>query len=85
MKLRPINNRVVVKADQPKKKTEAGIFLPDTNDERKNIGIVQSVARGVKDVKKGDRIIFNHYAGSEVEVDGEKLNIIEVRDIYAIL
>jgi chaperonin GroES len=95
MNLKPLGNRVVVKVKKEEEKTKGGIVLPDTaSKERPQEGEVLAVGpgkmlengqRAEMQVKKGDKIIFSKYAGTEVKIDGEEYLILSESDILAIL
>ena len=92
IKLRPLDDRVVVHPLDAEEKTAGGIVLPDSAKERPQRGKVVAVgigklldsgARGELSVSVGDEVIFGKYGGSEVEVDGEDLKILRESDILA--
>jgi chaperonin GroES len=94
MKIRPLQDRVIVKRLEEEAKTKGGIIIPDTAKEKPMEGLVISVGKGkvgddgklIKpDVKAGDHILFSKYSGSEVKVDGEELLIMREDDILGIL
>ncbi len=93
MNLKPLRDKVVVKALEEEEKTKGGIVLPDTAKEKPQKGKVVAVGSGkVKDgkvipleVKEGDVIIYEKYGPSEIKVDGEELLIIKEEDILAII
>ena len=94
MKLKPLDDRVVVKPSQAEEKTAGGIVLPDTAKEKPVTGKVIAVGDGkVMDngkrsemlVKKNDEVIYGKYSGSEVELDGTKYVILRESDILGIL
>jgi chaperonin GroES len=79
MKFRPLHNRVVICRVEPEGKTTGGIFNPDTAQEKPMEGEIVAVGPGARDergtvvpldVKKGDRILFGKWSGSEVRLDG---------------
>jgi len=93
-KLRPLNDKIVVKRLEAEEKTKGGIVLPDTAKEKPREGRVVSVGGGkvLKDgtradfqVKKDDRIIFSSYAGTEIKMDGEEFLIMSEADVLAIV
>ena len=93
MKFRPLHDRVVVKRIEEEQKTKGGIIIPDTAKEKPKEGKVVAVGKGKVtedgklqplDVKKGDRVLFNKYSGTEVNVDGEEHLIIREEDVLAI-
>ena len=93
-KLRPLNDKIVVKRLEAEEKTKGGIVLPDTAKEKPREGKVVSIGEGkvLKDgsraefqVKKNDRIIFSSYAGTEIKMEGEELLIMSEDDVLAIV
>ena len=94
MKIRPLQDRVIVKRLAEEEKTKGGIFIPDTAKEKPQQGEVVAVGKGkvaddgklVKlDVKKGDRILFSKYAGTEVKIEDEDHLIRREDDILGII
>ena len=94
MKLRPLHDRVLVKRVDEEGKTKGGIIIPDTAKEKPMEGKVISVGAGVRgedgkvvplDVKKGDRILFGKWSGTEVTIDSDELLIMKESDIMGII
>ena len=94
MKIRPLQDRVIVKRLEEEAKTKGGIIIPDTAKEKPMEGLVISVGKGktaddgklIKpDVKAGDRILFGKHSGTEAKIDGEELLIMREDDILGIL
>jgi len=94
MKIRPLQDRVIVKRVEEEAKTKGGIIIPDTAKEKPMEGLVVAVGKGktaddgklIKpDVKAGDRILFGKYSGTEVKIDGDELLIMREDDILGIL
>ena len=94
MAFRPLGDRVVIKRVEEETKTKGGIIIPDTAKEKPQEGEVIAVGPGARDdngkvqpldVKKGDRILFGKWSGSEVKIDGEDLLIMKESDILGIL
>lgn len=94
MKLRPLNDRVVVKRLEEETKTAGGIIIPDTAKEKPIQGQVIAVGAGkvlddgsrkALDVQAGDRVLFGKYAGTDIKVEGEELLIMREDDILAIV
>ncbi|MCL6592922.1 MAG: co-chaperone GroES [Alicyclobacillus sp.] len=91
--LKPLADRVVIRAVKREEKTASGIVLPDTAKEKPQEGEIVAVGPGrleegkrvPLDVKVGDRVIYSKYAGTEVKVDGEELLILRESDILAIV
>ena len=93
MSLKPLHDRVIVERIEAQEKTVGGIIIPDTAKEKPSEGIVISVGAGLKDesgkrisldVKKGDKVLFAKWGGTEVKVDGKELIILKESDILAI-
>ncbi|MGA7324205.1 MAG: co-chaperone GroES [Rhodomicrobium sp.] len=94
MKFRPLHDRVVVRRIEEDTKTAGGIIIPDTAKEKPMQGEVLAVGPGLHDesgklvpldVKKGDRVLFGKWSGSEVKIDGEELAIMKESDIFGII
>ena len=94
MKFRPLKDNVVVEILEAEEKTKGGLFLPDTAKEKPQEAKVISVGTGRRlkngdvvppSVKKGDKILFGKYSGTEVKIEGEEYLIISERDILAVL
>jgi chaperonin GroES len=94
MKIRPLQDRVIVKRVEEEEKTKGGIIIPDSAKEKPAEGKVIAVGKGKigedgklqpLDVKPGDRILFSKYAGTEVKVDGEETLIMREDDILGVI
>ncbi len=94
MKLKPLDDRVVIKQLDAEEKTTGGIILPDTAKEKPQIGKVVETGpgkllddgkRGTMSVKKKDEVLYAKYSGSDVEIDGEKYVILRESDILGIV
>ena len=94
MKIKPLSDRVVIKAADAEEKTASGIILPDTAQEKPQIGEVVAIGPGkVNDagslvkmtVKKGDKVLYGKYSGTEVSHEGDDLLIMRESDILAVL
>ena len=94
MKVQPLHDRFLVKRIDEEQKTKGGIIIPDTAKEKPQEGKVVAVGKGrVLDdgkvqelaVKKGDKILFSKYAGTEIKLEGEEHIIIREDDVLAIL
>ncbi len=94
MKLRPLQDRIIVKRLEEESKTAGGIFIPETAKEKPQKGEVVAVGKGKKtedgkvlpvDVKKGDKVLFGKYAGTEIKIDGEEYLIMREDDILGIM
>ncbi len=94
MKFRPLHDRVVVKRLDSETKTSGGIIIPDTAAEKPQEGQVVAVGPGARDdsgklvaidLKKGDRVLFGKWSGTEVKIEGEELLIMKESDIMGVL
>lgn len=95
MNIQPLGDRVVVRPLEAEEKTKGGIILPDTAKEKPQEGEIIAVGKGktlengsvqVMEVKKGDRVLYGKYSGSEIKTkDGEDLLIMREEDILAII
>ena len=89
MNIKPLADRVLIKAAPAEEKTAGGIIIPDTAKEKPLQGEVLAVGNGTKDeemvLKAGDTVLYGKYAGTEVELDGEKYLIMLQSDVLAVL
>ena len=94
MKVRPLHDRVIVKRVEEEEKTKGGIIIPDTAKEKPIEGKVVAVGKGKVlengkqqplEVKKGNKILFGKYAGTEIKIEGEEHLIMREDDIIAIV
>jgi chaperonin GroES len=88
MKLKPIEDHVVVKIETTQEKMIGGIIIPDTAKEKPQMAEVIAVGTDEdlqKIVKTGDKVLFGKYSGTEIELEGEKLLILSKSDILAIV
>ena len=94
MKFRPLHDRVVVRRLNSEEKTKGGIIIPDTAKEKPQEGEIIAVGTGARDeagklipldVKKGDKVLFGKWSGTEVKIDGEELLIMKESDIMGVI
>ena len=94
MKIRPLQDRILVKRIEEEEVSSGGIIIPDSAKEKPQEGKVISVGKGKigedgkvqpLDVKKGDKLLFSKYAGTEVNIDGDEHLIIREDDVLGIL
>jgi chaperonin GroES len=94
MKIRPLQDRVIVRRVKEEEKTKGGLFIPDTAKEKPVEAFVLAVGNGkvledgtvrALDVKVGDRILFGKYTGNEVKIDGEDALILRNDDILGVV
>ena len=94
MKLKPLDDGVVIKPTEAQEKTAGGIFLPDTAKEKPQTGkiiavgegkILENGKRAAMSVKKNDEVLFGKYSGSDIEIDGEEYKILREGEILGIV
>ena len=94
MKIRPLQDRVIVKRVKEEEKTKGGIIIPDSAKEKPSEGEVVAVGSGkvnekgelrALEVKKGDRILFGKYSGNEIKVDGDELIILREDEVLGVI
>ena len=94
MKLKPLQDRVIVKQSEAEEKTKSGILLPDTAKEKPTKGKVIAVGPGKLDdkgkpmeigLRVGDTVYYGKYSGTDIEVDGQKFVILRESDVLGVL
>ena len=94
MKIRPLQDRILVKRIEEEETTKGGIIIPDTAKEKPQEGKIVAVGKGKVsedgkvtplDVKKGDKILFSKYSGTEVNIEGEEHLIIREDDVLGVV
>lgn len=89
MNIKPLSDRVLVRPAEAEQKTASGIIIPDTAKEKPLQGEVVAVGHGTKDeemvLKAGDRVLYGKYAGTEIQLDGEKYLIMKQSDVFAVI
>ncbi|OGQ05951.1 MAG: co-chaperone GroES [Deltaproteobacteria bacterium RIFCSPLOWO2_01_44_7] len=94
LKIRPLQDRLVVRRLTEEEKTAGGIIIPDTAKEKPQEGEVVAVGSGkvldtgkvqVPDVKAGDKILFSKYSGTEVKIDGEEYLVVREDDVLGVI
>jgi chaperonin GroES len=94
MKLRPLQDRILVKRVEEESTTKGGIIIPDTAKEKPAEGVVTAVGIGkigedgkriALEIKKGDKILFSKYGGTEVKIEGEEYLIMREDDVLGII
>ena len=94
MKVRPLHDRLVVRRIEEKETAKGGIIIPDTAKEKPQEGEVLAVGNGkvlengtkvALDVKKGDKILFGKYSGTDIKIDGEDVLILREDEVLAVL
>ena len=94
MKVRPLQDRILLKRIEEETKTKGGIIIPDSAKEKPQEGLVVAVGPGkvtdsgnrvVPEVKAGDRVLFGKYSGTDIKVDGEEHLILREDDVLAVI
>ena len=94
MKIRPLHDRVIVRREEEERMSSGGIVIPDTATEKPVRGKVVATGKGKilddgsvrpLDVKKGDKVLFGKYSGTDVRVDGEDLLVMREDDLMAVI
>lgn len=89
MNIKPLADRVLIKPAPAEEKTVGGIIIPDTAKEKPLRGKIVAAGKGTKDeemiLKEGDEVLYGKYAGTELELDGEKYLIMRQSDVLAVI
>jgi len=89
MNIKPLADRVLIEPTPAEEVTTAGIIIPDSAKEKPLKGKVLAVGNGTKDeemvLKEGDKVLYGKYAGTEIELDGEKYLIMRQNDVLAVI
>jgi chaperonin GroES len=93
--IKPLGDKILVKRDEAQTKTESGIFLPETSKDKPKTGVIQAVGTGALNtetgeripltLKRGDKVIFSSYAGTEIKLNDDELLIMSEDDILAVI
>lgn len=88
MKIKPLADRVLLRVDQAEEKTASGLFIPQTAQEKTNQGVIISLGEEAKDnlvIKIDDKVMYDKYAGTPIQIDGVEHLIIDTADIIAVV
>lgn len=95
IRVRPLDDRVVVRPGEPEHTTASGIVIPDTATDKPQQGEVLAVGPGKRsettgmsipiDVEEGDQVVYSKYGGTEITIDGDELLILSARDVLAVI
>ncbi len=94
MSLKPLHDRILLRRVEEEERTQGGVIIPDTAKDKPMQGEIIAVGSGARsedgkilplDVKKGDRILFGKWSGTEIKIDGEELLIMKESDIMGVL
>jgi chaperonin GroES len=93
--VRPLGDKILVKRDEAASKTDSGIFLPETSKDKPKTGVIEAVGTGNLNtdtgeripltLKKGDKIIFTSYSGTEIKLDGVEYLMMSEDDVLAVI
>ena len=93
--IRPLHDKILINRDEAETKTTSGIYLPESSKDKPKTGVVEAVGDGALNtetgeripltVRKGDRVIFSSYSGTEVKLEGTDLLIMSEDDILAVI
>jgi chaperonin GroES len=93
-KIKPLEDRILVRPEEGEETTPSGIVIPDTAKEKPQEGTVLAVGPGKRsdtgelipmEIKEGDRVVYSKYGGTEIKIDGEDLLILSARDALAVI
>jgi chaperonin GroES len=93
-KIKPLEDRILVRPEEGEETTPSGIVIPDTAKEKPQEGTVLAVGPGKRsdtgelipmDIKEGDRVVYSKYGGTEITIEGEELLILSARDALAVI
>ena len=85
MNFKPLGKRVLVKRVEETNTTSSGIIIPDNAKEKPSRGNIMAVSSEVKELKKGDEVVFGKYSGNEVSIDGAVYIVLDTDDIFGII
>lgn len=92
MNIKPLGDRVLIKAIEAEETTKSGIVLPGTAKEKPQMAEVVAVGAGIlndekkkDEIKKGDKVIFAKYSGNEIKLDGQEYTILKLNEILAVV
>lgn len=94
MSFKPLHDRIVIKPIEHEEKTKGGIIIPDTAKEKPVQGEVVAVGNGIRsekgeihplELKVGDKVLYGKWAGTEIEIKGEKLIVMKESDVFGII
>ena len=85
MNIKPLGERVLVKAEKTEEKTASGLYIPQTSQEKTQFAVVEAVGADVKNVAVGNKILHAEYVGTAIKIDNEDYLILEEKDVLAIV
>jgi chaperonin GroES len=93
-KIKPLEDRILVRPEEGEETTPSGIVIPDTAKEKPQEGTVLAIGPGKRsdtgelipmEIKEGDKVVYSKYGGTEIKIDGEDLLILSARDVLAVI
>lgn len=85
MNIKPLGERVLVKAEKTEEKTASGLYIPQTSQEKTQFAVVEAVGADVKNISVGNKILHDKYAGTALKIDNEDYLILEEKDVLAVV
>ena len=87
MKIKPIGDRVLVRMEEVEEKTSGGIYIPQTAQEKTQMGVVEAIGDDTDIIKvaKGDKVMYDKYAGTSIKVDGKEKLLLKMSDILEVV
>ncbi|MBU1975550.1 MAG: co-chaperone GroES [Nanoarchaeota archaeon] len=86
MEFKPLNERVLVKPSEAEEKTAGGIYIPESAKEKSQEGTIVAVAdKGCESLKVGDKVVYENFAGADINLDGKKHIILKIKDVLGII
>ena len=87
MSIKPLGDRVLIKVSEAETKTASGLFIPETAQEKTMTGLVEAIGddKDLITVKKGQKVMYDKYAGTSVKIDGDDYLIVKMQDIIAVV
>ena len=88
MKIKPLNDKILIEITKPESKTSSGIIIPVASQEKTQEGIIREISEDVKDsliVKVGEKVMYDKYAGTPVKIDDKDYLIVDLADVIAII
>lgn len=87
MNVQPIGDRVLVKIEEGEEKSAGGIYIPETAQEKTQVGVIEAIGDDdeVITVKKGQKIMYDKYAGTSVTIEGKEFLLVKMQDILAVV
>ncbi len=85
MAFKPLGKRVLVQRTEVEEKTSSGIILVDSAKEKPNTAVVKAIGSEVTELKEGDTVVFEHYRGTELSLEGEDYLVLDIENIIGVM